>query len=111
MLSPPLHIATQASPQYNNDIKIDHLNHIMDRITNILIIKDQQINNAKIIKELIKLNNTKPIQPSPYRLITSIKFQLNKHINPLLSLNISKPNPIFINNLKNSQHYNSKQIL
>ena len=67
-LSPPLHIATQVSPQPNNDINIDEpmsqtntLNHIMDSISNI---KDQQINNTKIIKEFIKLNKTKPIQRS-----------------------------------------------
>ena len=61
--------------------KTNTLNHIMDIIT---IIKDQQINNTKIIKVLIKLNNTKPIQPSLSRSITSIKCPLNKHI-PLYS--------------------------
>ena len=57
-LSPPLHIATQISPQPNNDINIDEpisqtntLNHIMDSFS---IIKDQQTYNTKIIKELIK---------------------------------------------------------
>ena len=52
--SPLLHIATQVSPQPNNDINIyeatsqtNTLNHIMDNIT---IIKDQQIYNTEIIK-------------------------------------------------------------
>ena len=52
------------------------LNHIMDSISNI---KDQQINNTKIIKEFIKLNKTKPIQPSPSRSITSINCPLKKN--------------------------------
>ena len=108
MLSPPLHIATQASPQPNNDINIDEpmsqtntLNHIMDSI---YIIKYQQIYNTKIIKELIILNKTTPIQPSPSKSITSIKCPLNIHIPPLLSLTISKSKPNFINNLNQSHN-------
>ena len=77
------------------------LHHIMDSIT---IINDQQINNTKIIKELIKLDTTKPIQPSLSRSIISIKFPLNKHIPPLLSLTISKPKSNFINNLNQSHN-------
>ena len=73
----------------------------MDSIT---IIKDQQMYNTKIIKELIKLNNTKPIQPSPSRSITSIKCQLNKHIPPILSLTISKPKLNVINILNQSHN-------
>ena len=77
-------------------------NYIMDSIT---IIKDQQIYNTEIIKELIKLNKTKPIQPSPSRSITSIKCSQNKHTTPpLLSLKISKPKSNFINNLNQSQN-------
>ena len=76
------------------------LNHIMNSIT---IIKYQHIYNTEIIKELIKLNKTKPIKSSPSRSITSIKCSLNKHIPPLLSLKISKPKPNFINNLNQSQ--------
>ena len=75
------------------------LNHIMDSIS---IIKYQQIYNTKIIKERIILNNTKPVQPSPSRSITSIKCPLNIQIPPLLSLTISKPKPNFINNLNQS---------
>ena len=78
-LSPPLYITTQASPQPNNDINIDEpmsqtntLNHIMNSI---IIIKDQQINNTKIIKELIKLNMTKPM----YRNYLDQSHQLNIH--------------------------------
>ena len=104
----PLYIATQTPPQPNNDINIDEpisqthtLNYIMDSITDL---KNQQINNIKIIKELIKLNRTKPIQPSPSRLITSIKYPLNKHIPSLLSLKISKTKPNFINNLNQSHN-------
>ena len=107
-LSPPLHIVTQVSPQPKKDINIDELmsqtntlNHIMDSIT---IIKYQQIYKTKIIKELIKLNKTKPIQPSPSRSITSIKCPLNKHILPLLSLTISKPKLNFINILNQSHN-------
>ena len=77
------------------------LNHIMDSIT---IIKDQHIYNTKIIKELIKLNKTKPIQRSPSISITSINFPLNKHIPPLLSLTIFKPKLNFINIL--NQYHN-----
>ena len=64
----------------------------------ITIIKDQQIYNTKLIKELIKYNKTKPIQLSPSRSITSIKCPVNKHIPPLLYLTISKHKHNFINN-------------
>ena len=77
------------------------LNHIMDSIS---IIKDKQIYNTKIIKELIKSYKTKPTQPSPSRSITSIKCPLNKHIPPLLSLTISKPKQNVINNLNRSHN-------
>ena len=49
----------------------------MDSITNI---KDQQINNTNIINELIKLNKTKPIQPSSSRIWSlDQSYQLNIH--------------------------------